>query len=343
VRLRRSDPSAPGIRRIRSGKGFRYVDQNGGPVDAATLERAKALVLPPAWTDVWICPWPHGHIQATGLDAAGRRQYRYHDEWRRRRDQEKHEHVLEMAALLPSARRRATAALRRTDLDRDRVVAGCFRILDRAALRVGGEAYAEEHDSFGLATLRRDHATVTGDRIAFCFVGKSGQSHEVSLRDRTLARLVSELLARDDDHLDLLAWHDDAGWHDVRSVDVNAGVRDLVGADVTAKDFRTWNATVLMAQRLALHGWDASVARRRRTVVASYKEVAAYLGNTPTVARTSYVDPRVVDLFHDGDVVPASALPARDLDLPVHEPVERAVARMLLPDKASRRPTRAAA
>ncbi|MGE3810253.1 MAG: DNA topoisomerase IB [Candidatus Nanopelagicales bacterium] len=337
MRLRRSDPSAPGIARRRSGKGFRYLDQNGNPVDAGTRERIEALVLPPAWEDVWICPWPHGHIQATGVDAAGRRQYRYHDEWRRQRDARKHDHVLELASRLPSARRRAAAALRRPLPDRERVLAGCFRMLDVGSLRIGSETYADTNETFGLATLRRDHVRVDGGRLALEFLGKSGKQIVTSLSDRPLSRLVGELLVREDDNPDLFAWYDGEAWHDVRSADVNAYLRTLLGSDVTAKDFRTWNATVLMAQRLALAGWDERVTRRRRIVAGCYRDVSEYLGNTPAVAKSSYVDPRIVDLYDDGVVLPTEVLPARDTHLPVHAKVERAVGRLLLPDRPARR------
>jgi len=331
VRLRRSDPSAPGIVRRRQGRGFRYLDQNGNPIDAVTLARIEALVIPPAWGDVWICPWPHGHIQATGVDAAGRRQYRYHDEWRRQRDAAKHDHVLDLAGRLPAARRRAATVLARPLPDHDRVLAGCFRLLDVGSLRVGSESYAETNETFGLATLRRDHVRVSGTRIDLEFLGKSGKPITTSLRDRPLSRLLGELLARDDDNPDLFAWHDGERWHDVRSADVNSFLRELIGSEVSAKDFRTWNATVLMGMRLAVHGWQESLTRRRRVVAGCYREVAEYLGNTPAVAKASYVDPRIVDLYHDGAMIPAACLPARNRHLPVHGAVERAVARLLLP------------
>ena len=338
MRLRRSDPSGPGIRRVRHGRGVRYLDQNGNAVrDADTLARIQALVLPPAWEDVWICAWPHGHIQATGTDALGRRQYRYHDAWRRQRDAAKHDRVLEVAAALPGARRRASAALRGSDLTRDRVMAGCFRLLDAGSVRVGGEVYADAHETFGLATLRRDHVTVTGDRVALAYIGKAGKGQTSSLRDAALARLVGELLVRDDDNPELFGWSEGDGWHDVKSADVNSYLRDLLAGDVSAKDFRTWNATVLMAQRLAFaHVPAASATARRKAVVASLREVADYLGNTPAVAKASYVDPRIVDLFHDGIVVPAAVLPVRECHLPIHPRVERSVLRLLLPPAARR-------
>ena len=339
MRLRRSDPSGPGIRRIRSGRGVWYVDQNGNPVrDADTLARISALAVPPAWTDVWISAWPHGHIQATGTDALGRRQYRYHDEWRRQRDAAKHDRVLDLAARLPGARRRTSAALRGAELTRERVLAGCFRLLDAGSIRIGGEVYAEAHETFGLATIRRDHVTVTGDRVDLAYLGKAGKAQSSCLRDASLARLVGELLARDDENPELFGWREGEGWHDVRSADVNSYLRDLLAGEVSAKDFRTWNATVLMAQRLAFcTDPDASLTARRRAVNTCLREVADYLGNTPAVAKASYVDPRVVDLFHDGCVVPTPVLPRRAAHLPIHPQVERAVLRMLLPPAVGRR------
>ncbi len=339
MRLRRSDPSGPGIRRVRSGRGVRYLDQNGNAVrDADTLARITALVLPPAWEDVWICPWPHGHIQATGADAQGRRQYRYHDEWRRQRDAAKHDRVLELAVRLPAARRRTAAAMGASGLTRERVLAGCFRLLDAGSVRIGGEVYAEAHETFGLATMRRDHVSVVGTTVELSYVGKAGKAQRSRLRDATLARLVGELLARDDESPELFAWREADGWRDVKSADVNAYLRELLEGEVSAKDFRTWNATVLMAQRLAISGVPgASLTARRRTVVACLREVADYLGNTPAVAKASYVDPRVVDLFHDGVVVPPAVLPRRARHLPVHPGVERAVLSLLGLAPASRR------
>jgi DNA topoisomerase IB len=331
VRLRRSDPRAPGITRVRRGGGFSYHDINGALiVDETVRRRIRELAVPPAWTDVWICPWPHGHIQATGVDAAGRTQYRYHAEWRRLRDLAKHDRVLALAADLPAARRRAAAAVRGSALSRERVLAGCFRLLDAGSLRIGGEGYAKDNESFGLSTLRRDHVRVLGDAVAFEFVGKSSTVQTGRLRDRALARLVAELLVVDDEHPELFGWWTEQGWHDLRSAEVNAYLRDLLGGGVSAKDFRTWNATVLMAQRLgAAHAPRATQRRRQQLVRAAYADVADYLGNTPAVARSAYVDPRVVDLFHAGVVVPADVLPRRDVLLPVHPKVEAAVRALL--------------
>ncbi len=299
---------------MRRGRGFTYRDRNRNPVDEATRERIRTLAIPPAWTDVWICPWPHGHIQATGTDAAGRTQYRYHAEWRRLRDVAKHDRVLALAAELPRARRRAAGAMRGSELTRERVLAGCFRLLDAGSLRIGGEGYAKDNESFGLATLAREHVQVSGNDVTFQFTGKSGKLQTGRVHDRSLARLVGDLLERDDDHAELFGWWTAAGWHDLRSAEVNSYLRDLLGDGASAKDFRTWNATVLMAQRLGLtHEPGGSARERARLVRAAYSDVADYLGNTPAVARTSYVDPRVVDLFGSGVVIPAEVLPAREV------------------------------
>jgi DNA topoisomerase IB len=264
--------------------------------DRDVLERIRGLAIPPAWEDVWISPDPWGHLQATGVDAAGRRQYRYHDVWRARRDREKHRRIESFGRALPSLRRRVGRDLARPGLPRERVLAGAVRLLDRTALRIGGEEYARRNGSFGLATLRHDHVTIRGDRLELRFNGKAGKEHAVSLRDPAVARLVRNLARGDGD--EVLAWRDDEGWHDVRAADVNDYLRERVGEDHSAKDFRTWHATVLAASLLAGH----DPAQGRRAVTAAIREVAAQLGNTPAVCRASYVDPRVVDAFLDEGV-----------------------------------------
>ena len=269
-----------------------------------------------------------------GTDAAGRRQYRYHDEWRRQRDAVKHDRMLTLATALPKARTATSAALRAQDLTRARVLAGAFRMLDVGSFRIGSESYAAENDTYGLATLRREHVSIRGSRVTFTYVAKGAQDREQTVIDTALARLLSELSHRDDPSPELLAWWAEDRWHDVHSADINDHVREVTRGDFTAKDFRTWNATVLMAQLLALETPPTTPTARKRAVTRSYERVADYLGNTPAVARGSYVDPRVVDLYDDGVVLPARALPKNRKYLPVHGRVERAVLRML------RRPTR---
>jgi DNA topoisomerase I len=309
MRLRRADPAGPGYTRRRRGKGFSYVDMAGEPLtDAAELGRIRALVIPPAWQQVWICPDPRGHIQAVGVDAAGRRQYRYHDVWRTKRDAAKFDHVLGVARRLPDLRARIAEHLAQRGFGRERVLAAAARLLDIGVFRVGGERYASEDDpsgeaTYGLATLLREHVRVRGAAMEFRYRAKGGIERAQRVVDARVAAVVKGLLRRDDDDPDLFAYRDGRQWRDVRSGDVNAYLQEHShGCEISAKDFRTWHATVLAA--LVLAGTPAkSPTGRRRAVSAAMREVAEYLGNTPTVARASYVDPRVVDLYHAGTVV----------------------------------------
>jgi DNA topoisomerase IB len=308
TRLRRSDCGGPGIKRVRRGKGFTYLSADGAKVtDPETLRRIADLVIPPAWEDVWICPWPTGHIQALGTDAAGRRQYRYHDDWRLQRDAEKHKRVLTFARRLPLARANVQAHLTQRGLTKQRVLAAAFRLLDLGFFRVGGESYAEDNGTYGLATMRREHVTVTGDVVIFDYVAKSGKQRVQSVVDPNVRKVVRALLDRDGGGEELLAYKDKDGWHDISSADINAYLREVVGADVSAKDFRTWHATVLMAVGLAVStGAPTSPTARKRAVSRAVSEVAEYLGNTPAVCRSSYIDPRVIDLYDDGVTVASS-------------------------------------
>ncbi len=312
MRLRRSDVHGPGYRRRRAGRGFAYYDGDGALIKDDRLDRIRSLAIPPAWRDVWICPWPNGHIQATGLDAAGRRQYRYHDQWRARRDQEKHERVLQIAHQLPDVRDAVTAALRTRGPNRERVLACALRLLDLGTFRIGSEEYAEENGTYGLATLRREHVTVRGEKTFFRYTAKGGIEREVEIVDRPTATVVRQLLERPDDTgEDLLAYETEDGWRDVTSDEINAFLKEVSGAEITAKDFRTWNATVLMAAALAEAPPPTSKTARARAVRAAYARVAEHLGNTPAVAKASYVDPRVVDRFENGETV-AGALGGLD-------------------------------
>ena len=304
MRLRRSNVHGPGWTRRRAGRGFSYRDEHGALIrDAERLDRVKAIAIPPAWKDVWICPWPNGHIQATGLDAAGRRQYRYHDAWRARRDAEKHERVLAIAQELPDVRDQVAAALRTRGPNRERVLACALRLLDLGTFRIGSEEYAEENGTYGLATLRREHVSVRGERTFFRYTAKGSIEREVEITDRPTATVVRQLLERPDDAGDeLLAYQlDDGSWHDVTSDEINAYLKEVSGAEITAKDFRTWNATVLAAVALAVSGEVArSKTARKRAMTRAVQEVAHYLGNTPAVCRASYIDPRVFDRFRSG-------------------------------------------
>ena len=251
-RLRRSECSGPGIGRVRRGRGFSYVDARGRLVtDDETLTRIRALAIPPAWQDVWICPHPNGHIQAIGTDAAGRRQYRYHDAWRERRDHEKFESMVDFARALPDLRRKTARELRRREPTRERVLAGAIRLLDRGFFRIGGEEYAEENGTYGLATMRKEHVRLLpGKTVLFDFPAKGGKQIVQSVVDQAVHRLVSQLKARRGGGDELLAYRNNRRWHDVRSSDINDHVKELTGGDFTAKDFRTWNATVLAATAL---------------------------------------------------------------------------------------------
>ncbi len=303
-RLRRVDCSAPGLTRRRRGRGFVYLDQNGNRVtDAATVERIEALVIPPAWTDVWICAHPNGHIQATGVDAAGRRQYRYHDAWRVQRDRVKFDHMLEFGRALPTLRERIAADLERDGLGRERVLACATRLLDLGFFRIGTEGYAEQNQTYGLATIRKEHVSVNGDVIEFDYVAKSGKQRIQSIVDPTVVEVVKALKRRRSGGPELLAYQRDGRWYDVKSADINAYIKDVTGGDFSAKDFRTWAATVLAAVALAVSAEARSATARKRAVARAYQEVAHYLGNTPAVARASYVDPRVVDRYLSGVTV----------------------------------------
>jgi DNA topoisomerase-1 len=289
---------------VRRGRGFAYLDAGGVAVnDEAELARIQALAIPPAWTDVWISGHPNGHIQATGLDAAGRRQYLYHSVWRERADRSKHERALDLAEALPSARRGVTRDLRGTGLGRDRVLAGAFRLLDAGCLRVGSRQYAEEHGSYGLTTLLGSHARVRDDIVELRFPGKSGQVWQSEIPDPDLAALLGELRQRGG-RARLLAWRDDAGvWHPLRPEEINADIRARTGGDFTAKDFRTLRGSATAATSLARSGIRPTAAARKRVEAAAMRHVSAVLGNTPAVARSSYVDPRIVDHYEHGEVI----------------------------------------
>ena len=333
MRLRRSDVSRPGYGRRKAGRGFAYYDIDGTLIRDDRLDRIRGLAIPPAWRDVWICPWPNGHIQATGVDAAGRRQYRYHDQWRARRDAEKHERVLEIAHQLPDVRDAVVAALRTRGLNRERVLATAIRLLDLGAFRIGSEQYAEENGTFGLATLRREHVRVRGERTFFSYTAKGGIEREVELTDRPTATVVRQLLERPEGTgEELLAYElDDGTWRDVTSTEINAFLKEISDAEITAKDFRTWNATVLMAATLAEEPPPRSRTARKKVVRAAYVRVSEQLGNTPAVCKASYVDPRVVDRFENGETVADALVRAaeEDADRDAQRTLEQAVCQML--------------
>jgi DNA topoisomerase I len=313
-RLRRADCSEPGIRRRRRGRGFEYVDESTGERirDPETIDRIRALAIPPAWRDVWICPFPMGHLQATGVDAAGRKQYRYHDKWRERRDQRKFDEMVEFARVLPRMRDVVGEHLAREELDRERVLACAVRLLDAGFFRIGSEGYAAENGTYGLATMRKEHVTLgPGDHgLTFDYLAKGGKRRIQAIVDPEVREVVERLKRRRGGLPELLAYRRGRGWVDVRSSDINEYVREVTGRECSAKDFRTWNATVLAAVALAVSAEQSggSKTARKRAMNRAVNEVAHYLGNTPAVARASYVDPRVFDRFQSGWTI-AGVLP----------------------------------
>jgi DNA topoisomerase IB len=310
ARLRRVDCSESGIVRRRRGKGFEYLDADGRRItEPSVLQRIRELAIPPAWKDVWICPYPMGHIQATGIDAARRKQYRYHDRWRERRDAEKFESMIRFARALPKLRRRVAEDLAKKGMPRERVLACAVRLLDRGFFRIGSEDYAEENDTYGIATMRKRHVTVAGDQVSFDYEAKGGQRRLQTIGDPEVAVLVRALKERRGGGQELLAYKVGRRWVDVKSADINEYVKDAAGEEFSAKDFRTWSGTVLAAVALAVSGpARGSKSSRKRAKARAVKEVARYLGNTPTVARASYIDPRVFDRF-DGGLTIAGVLP----------------------------------
>ncbi len=328
VELRPSDPNEPGIRRRRRGRGFSYTWPTGRAVrDRAALRRIRALAIPPAWTDVWICARPDGHLQAVGTDSAGRRQYRYHDLWRVQQDRAKFDHVLEVAERLPRFRERIAEDLRGEGLTRERVLATAARMLDIGFFRVGGEEYT---DSYGLATLRAAHIRCGNGKVVCRYPAKGRKEREQVLTDADVCAVLGELTRRNRGEL-LRYRADGGGWADVRSADINAYLKEAFGTEVSAKDFRTWHATVLAAVGLAVSRPARSTAGRKRAVARVMREVSEYLGNTPAVARASYVDPRLIELYERGRTITLLGL-GEDTDRgspATHGPVEQAVIALL--------------
>ncbi len=341
-RLRRADSSSPGITRRRRGGGFEYLDKDGQRItDAESLDRVRKLVIPPAWRDVWICTYPTGHIQATGTDAAGRKQYRYHDAWREHRDREKFDSMVEFARALPRLRRRVRRDLRGRELSRERVLGCATRLLDRGFFRIGSEDYAVENDTYGLATIRKEHVTLGEGFVVFDYEAKGGKRRVQSIADPEIHDLLATLRRRRSGGSELLAYKNGRRWHDVRSTDINEYVRGATGGAFTAKDFRTWNATVLAAVALAVSAEAArgSKTARRRAIKRAVDETARYLGNTPAVCRASYIDPRVFDRFEAGltigGALPELAEPEPHAWPAVQRPVEEAVVDLIAGDASA--------
>ena len=298
--LRHSSDSEPGYSRRRRGRGFSYHDEKGRPITSErVLGRLRGLAIPPAWKDVWICRSSRGHLQATGIDAAGRKQYLYHPAWREERDREKYERILRFAERLPAFRKTVDRHLARGVVDRDAALAAAVRIIDRTGVRVGSEEYAESAGTYGVATIRSRHLTIDGDTLVLDFKGKGGVEQHLELRDRRLASIVAEMDGMPG--YEVLKYVDDAGEVvDVRSEDVNAYIKEHLGEDYSSKDFRTWAATVAAAIALDELEPAASETARRRAVAGVCRAVSEILGNTPAVCRASYIDPRVIDRYLEG-------------------------------------------
>ncbi|MFC5460793.1 DNA topoisomerase IB [Massilia niabensis] len=330
--LRYVQDDRPGIRREREGDGFRYYSPKGEPVDdEATLKRIKSLVIPPAWTDVWICPQANGHLQATGRDARGRKQYRYHPKWRSVRDDAKYERMINFGHALPMIRAEVDRGLKLPGLPREKVLATIVYLLEATMMRVGNEEYARTNKSFGLTTLRNRHVKVDGSDVEFRFRGKSGVYHKIHVQDRRLARIIRN--TRDLPGQELFQYIDEDGdTHSVDSSDVNDYLRSITGEDYTAKDFRTWSGTVLAA--LALQEFEKfdSETQAKKNVVRAIESVAEKLGNTPSVCRKCYVHPAVLDAYMDGAMIEAlRERTEQELteDLHTLQPEEAAVLAML--------------
>lgn len=306
MRLRRSQIGTTGFRRIRRGRGFSYTDGCRPIDDPQVLARIKELAIPPAWPDVWICPYPNGHVQAVGTDAAGRRQYLYHRQWQAERSEEKYDRVLTLATMLPQWRADVLADLRGRGLSRARVLAVAQQLIDRGYFRAGGEEYAQENGSFGLATLLRDHVRICSGSVEFDYPAKSGVRRTVSVDDPLVVRAVRSLLRASTDTPRLLVYRTSEGWCEVRADALNERFRELTDEHFSVKDLRTWHGTVLAAENFAAAREPTSKAVRRREVAAVMRCVAEELGNTPAVARSSYVDPRVVEAYERGITIRAA-------------------------------------
>jgi DNA topoisomerase-1 len=301
----------PGIRRIRRGSSFRYVTAEGRTIrDAGEIRRIRALVIPPAWTDVWICPNPRGHLQAVGRDARGRKQYRYHPKWRLVRDETKYHRLIGFAQALPSIRDRAARDLRSPRLTREKVLAAVVQLLEKTLIRVGNDEYARDNRSFGLTTLRDGHVSVNRGKVRFSFRGKSGVAHDIQLDDRRLARTIKA--CRDIPGYDLFQYLDEGGErHTIGSADVNAYLKEITGEDYTSKDFRTWAGTVLAAQTLQEFEKFGSDSEAKRNIVSAVESVAKRLGNTKAVCRRCYIHPAILEAYIDGSMVKMLADRAR--------------------------------
>jgi DNA topoisomerase I len=323
---------------VRRGQGVGYVDVDGERVsDERTLERIRAMTIPPAWQEVWICVDPRGHLQATGVDAAGRKQYRYHDAWRAQRDRQKFRRMVEFAQALPGLRRRLTDGLAGEELDEVRVLACAVRLLDVGLFRIGGEAYADQGGGLGLATLRKSHVSVRDDLIVFDYPSKSGVRRVHEVHDPAALAVIAALKRRRGGGAQLLAYRAGRRWTAVHSEDINEYIKRHLGEGFSAKDFRTWNATVMAAVSVAAEAGHARTkTARKRVVDGAVRQVAELLGNTPAVARRAYIDPRVFDRYRSGSTI---SLPRDGVaaligdDVRPRRRIERAVLELLAGDQ----------
>ncbi len=330
ARLRTVSPNTPGWSRRRAGTGFVYLDQGGARLTPEEVARVKALVIPPAWQDVWICPVANGHIQAVGVDVAGRRQYLYHPDWRVKRDQMKFDRVLEVARKLPRARAAILEHLALDGMPVERATATAVRLLDLGYFRIGSDTYTDTNGSFGLTTLERRHVRRARKRLVFRFEGKSGIEHEIEIDDPLAVAAVETMRRRRGGGDRLLAYKAARRWSPVDAMLVNDYLRQHTGAEITAKDFRTWHATVLAAAALAASDEPGETkASRARAIRGAMVEVSEYLGNTPAIARSSYVDPRVIDLYEDGVTIASTVRRSFATADERQVALERAVSRML--------------
>jgi DNA topoisomerase IB len=330
--LRYVDSSAPGLRRRRRGKGFEYLDSENRRVkDAETLARIRSLAIPPAWEDVWISAIPNGHLQATGTDAAARRQYLYHPAWRVLQDREKFDRMARFARSLPKLRGAVDARLESREPTREVVLSCAVRLLDQCLLRIGTEAYAEENGTFGLATLRKEHVKLERpETLLLDFASKGGKRRRQRIVDPNVYALAARLKARRNG-TEFLAYKENGHWRDVKSADINEYIKGVVGREFSAKDFRTWHATVLAAVAVSVYGRGArSPSQRSRVVNHAAREVAHYLGNTPAVCRASYIDPRVFERYSEGRTIATSLAEFEDVgSCELRTSVEGAVLRLL--------------
>jgi len=343
MRLRHVNCSGRGFTRRRCGRGFAYYDADGQRADEVTIARIRALAIPPAWQQVWICPRPNGHIQATGIDAKGRRQYLYHQVWRVQRDREKFDRMITFAGALPALRSVVNEHLSAGDLGREQILACAAHLLDIGFFRIGTEGYADENHTYGLATMLKGHVTIEGDTVTFDYPAKDSKRRVQSVVDPVISAVLTQLKRRRGGGPELLAYRAATStkattattrWRDVTSDDINAYLRAGTGIQCSAKDFRTWNATVIAAVALAVGTTPASPSGRTRRVSQAIREVSHYLGNTPAVARASYVDSRVIDLYMGGETIAVpSEFGALDQCQPgalcIQGPIERAVVDLL--------------